>query len=95
MSTGKKVFLIILIIVIIIAIIAAVIYFWPKGSGNMTGGAPGAPCVPYTQAQYQGEVGKCQNKCSPKLLIPFVGLLNYKACVDTCKGSIPPVVICP
>lgn len=44
-----------------------------------------------TESKYNIEKEKCHKKCSPQLLVPFLGLGAYKLCNAKCVDKIKPI----
>lgn len=93
---GVSVLVIIILIIIIVVSIKKKKNTVPQNSGTSSGTHSGSntSCVSFTQAQYDGKVAECREKCSAKLFIPFLGVGLYDTCVDECKVGIPEVKVC-
>lgn len=56
--------------------------------------ANSAPCVPFTQAQQDAQKVAEKSKCASKLLIPFVGQVQYYSCLKQIDANLTPVKDC-
>lgn len=87
------------LIVLTVVILIVAFYFFNKNQGQRvvadTAIQSIAPaCVPFTKAQQDAEKRKKRADCANKLLIPFVGQVQYYACYKNVDANLTPVTNC-
>lgn len=104
MTTGAKIGIGLLIFAAIAIPVTIIIVRKGSGRGSTVPG-PGStvtnpaipvppPCIPFTKQQQDGQKAQLQAKCANKLLIPFVGVTQYAACMKAIPGQLTPVSNC-
>jgi len=95
-GTGFWIGVTLVIILTIIIVVVVVVRLKSKSDerNSSTDLPTSTGCVPFTDGQYQVQIGKCREKCAGKLLIPVLGIGYYNQCVDECKLGIPEVKEC-
>lgn len=84
------------IIIIVVILIAAYLISQNKKTinANNTIAAIVPTCIPFTQAQQDIQKRDMISKCTNKLLVPFVGPVQYAACLKNVNDSLTPVNNC-
>lgn len=93
--------LIIVGVIVVIAILG--FYFYNKNNqakiaadvqlASIAAEAP-VECIPFTKAQQDVEKRNKQAKCANKILIPFVGVTQFTACMKNIAAELTPVKNC-
>lgn len=88
-------------IIIVAVVVLIVFYFYNKNKTSrveadvaIVAASPSAPCIPFSQKQYDDALRILRSKCGAKLLIPVVGVGYYSKCVSEGRANIKEVTIC-
>lgn len=98
MKTG----LIITIGIVLVLVIVLVIFMASKSKATAAAAQAASnpavavvpACEPYSQAQQNAEKTRLRSKCASKLLIPFVGQIQYYSCMKQIPTQLQPVKTC-
>jgi len=86
-------------VVLAVIVLIAILYFYNKNKTASVAQAVAIantppPCVPFTAAQQKAEKTAAQSKCATKLLIPFVGQVQYYSCLKQIDVNLTPIKNC-
>lgn len=88
----------IVLIVIIVIVIISGLYFYNKNKKAKIAqeqiAALPPPCVPFTKSQQDAEKRQKQANCAGKNLIPFIGQVQFIACLKNVDSTLTPVNNC-
>lgn len=85
-------------VLLAVIVVLVILYFNKQKTANASVAAAASnyvePCTPFTQAQQDAEKRKKKADCANKLLIPFVGQVQYYACIKNVDSTLTPVKNC-